>query len=42
MQEKYNVKFRNNRLYMKGMPRKPVSSFFFFFKDYSKKLHADN
>ena len=39
MEKKFGVKLKNNRLYMKGMPKKPVSSFFFFFKEYSTKLH---
>ena len=42
MEKKFGVKLKNNRLYMKGMPKKPVSSFFFFFKDYSTKIHEEN
>ena len=42
MENKYGVKLKNNRLYMNGMPKKPVSSFFFFFKEYSTKIHEEN
>lgn len=39
MEKNFDCKLKNNRLYIKGMPKKPVSSFFFFFKEYSKKVH---
>lgn len=41
MENNHNCKLKNNRLYMEGMPKKPVSSFFFFFKEQSKLIQSE-